>query len=120
MPSSYREGSIALGATEWQTIRRQVLPHASPGIFTGLILCLSRTLGETAPLIFFGAVAYIARTPKSLSDSFTVLPIQIFNWTGEAKAGFHDAAAAAIIVLMVVLLTMNGIAIFLRSRTQRA
>lgn len=119
VPSSYREGSIALGATEWQTIRKQVLPHAAPGIFTGVILCLSRTLGETAPLIIIGAVAYIARTPKSLSDSFTVLPIQIFNWTGEAKAGFHDAAAAAIIVLMVVLLTMNGIAIFLRSRSQR-
>jgi phosphate transport system permease protein len=120
VPSSFREGSLALGATEWQTIRRQVLPSAAPGIFTGIILALSRAIGETAPLIIIGAVAYIARTPESWNDSFTVLPMQIYNWTSEAKTGFHDAAAAGIIVLLVVLLSMNAVAIFLRSRSVRA
>lgn len=120
VPSNFREGSLALGASEWQTIRRQVLPAAAPGIFTGIILSLSRAIGETAPLIIVGAVAYIARTPESWNDSFTVLPMQIFNWTSEAKTGFHDAAGAAIIVLLAVLLTMNAFAIFLRTRSSRA
>lgn len=120
VPSSFREGSLALGATEWQTIRRQVIPSAAPGILTGIILALSRAIGETAPLIIVGAVAYIARTPESWNDSFTVLPMQIFNWTSEAKAGFHDAAGAGILVLLAVLLSMNAVAIFLRSRTTRA
>jgi phosphate transport system permease protein len=119
VPSSYREGSLALGSTEWQTIRRQVLPNAAPGIFTGIILALSRAIGETAPLIIIGAVAFIREVPQSWNDSFTVLPMQIFNWTAEANQGFHEAAGAAIIVLLIVLLTMNGIAIFLRSRSGR-
>ena len=118
VPRSYREGSLALGATEWQTIRRQVLPSASSGILTGIILSLSRAIGETAPLIVVGAVAYVARVPKGVGDTFTVLPIQIYNWISEAKEGFHVAAAAAIIVLMVTLLALNSVAIWLRSRSR--
>ncbi len=118
VPRSYREGSFALGATEWQTIRRQVLPAASSGILTGIILSISRAIGETAPLIVVGAVAYVAQVPKGPGDAFTVLPIQIYNWISEAKEGFHIAAAAAIIVLMVTLLALNSIAIWLRSRAQ--
>lgn len=120
VPRSYREASLALGATPWQTIRRQVLPSASQGIFTGIILSLSRAMGETAPLIVVGAVAYVATVPAKLSDTYTVLPIQIFNWTSDARRGFAEAAAAAIIVLLAVLLLLNSIAIFLRVRRQRA
>lgn len=120
VPRSFREASLALGATEWQTIYRQVLPSASSGIMTGIILSLSRAMGETAPLIVVGAVAYVARVPKGVGDTFTVLPIQIYNWISEAKEGFHVAAAAAIIVLLAVLLAMNSIAIWLRSRARKA
>lgn len=119
VPSSYREGALALGATDWQAIRRQVLPAAAPGILTGIILSLSRAMGETAPLIIVGAVAYVARVPQGVSDTYTVLPIQIFNWTSEAKTGYHDAAASAILVLMAALLSFNSIAIFLRNRASR-
>lgn len=120
VPHSYREGALALGATDWQTISRQVLPAASSGILTGIILSLSRAMGETAPLIIVGAVAFVARVPGGLGDTFTVLPIQIFNWTSEARSGYHDAAAAAILVLMGLLLTFNSLAIFLRYRTRKS
>ena len=116
VPRSYRDGAYALGATPWQTIRRQVLPAAAPGIFTGIILALSRAMGETAPLIVVGAVAYVARVPKSVGDTYTVLPIQIFNWTGMPQKGFHEAAAGAILVLLIVLLALNSVAIVLRNR----
>lgn len=119
VPRSYREGSFALGATSWQTIRRQVLPSASGGIFTGIILALSRAMGETAPLIVVGAVSYVATVPAKLSDTYTVLPIQIFNWSSEARKGFDVAAAAAIIVLLGVLILLNSVAIYLRYRTKR-
>jgi len=119
VPKSYREASFALGASEWQTIQRQVLPSAMSGILTGIILSISRAIGETAPLIVVGAVAYVARVPKGPGDSFTVLPIQIYNWISEAKEGFHIAAAAAIIVLMAVLLILNSVAIWLRSRARK-
>jgi phosphate transport system permease protein len=119
VPRSYRETSFALGATEWQTIRGQVLPAAASGIFTGIILSLSRAIGETAPLIVVGAVAYVAQVPKGPNDAFTVLPIQIYNWISEAKEGFHIDAAAAIVVLMTVLLALNSVAIWLRSRSRK-
>lgn len=119
VPKSYREGSLALGASEWQTIRRQVLPAASSGIFTGIILSLSRAIGETAPLIIVGAVTYARMVPQSVNDPFTVLPIQIYNWSSEAKEGFQIAAGGAIVVLMVALLLMNSIAIMLRARAQK-
>jgi phosphate transport system permease protein len=119
VPSSIREGSYALGATRWQTIWHQVLPMAVPGILTGLILALSRAIGETAPLITIGALTYVPFAPDSLSSPFTVLPIQIFNWVSRPQADFHANAAAGIIVLLVLLVLMNASAILLRDRFQR-
>ena len=119
VPGSIREGSYALGASKWQTIWYQVLPVATPGILTGLILALSRSIGETAPLITMGALTYVSFLPNSIWSSFTVLPIQIFNWTSRPQQDFHANAAAGILVLMVLLLTMNGLAIWLRDRYQR-
>jgi phosphate transport system permease protein len=119
VPKSLREGSYALGATKWQTTQLQVLPAALPGILTGIILALSRAIGETAPLIIVGAVAYVRFVPDSLWSPFTVLPIQIFNWVSRPQAGFAENAAAGILVLLVMLLLMNGAAIFIRDRYQR-
>lgn len=119
VPKTYRESSLALGATEWQTISRQVLPAAMPGIFTGIILSISRAIGETAPLMVIGAAVFIMRAPRSPMEKFTVLPIQIFNWAGEADKAFHPIAGSAIIVLMGVLLGLNSIAIFLRARQNK-
>jgi phosphate transport system permease protein len=119
VPKSLREGSYALGATKWQTIWNQVLPSAVPGILTGLILALSRAIGETAPLITLGALTYVAFTPESIWSPFTVLPIQIFNWVSRPQAAFAENAAAGIVVLLVLLLTMNAVAIVVRDRFQR-
>lgn len=119
VPKSIREGSYALGATKWQTIWNQVLPVAMPGILTGLILALSRAIGETAPLITIGAVTYMGFAPDGIWSPFTVLPIQIFNWVSRPQTAFHANAAAAIVVLLVLLLSMNAGAIWLRDRYQR-
>jgi phosphate transport system permease protein len=119
VPSSYRHGSLALGGTAWQTIRRVVLPSALPGILTGIILSLSRAMGETAPLITIGAVSYINFVPSSLGDKFTILPMQVFEWSSRPQKGFQEAAAAAIIVLLAVLLILNSAAIVLRHQASR-
>lgn len=119
VPSTIREASYALGATRWQTIRHQVLPMALPGILTGLILALSRAIGETAPLITIGALTYIPFAPDSVWSAFTVLPIQIFNWVSRPQAAFKANAAAGILVLLALLLTMNALAVVLRDRAQR-
>jgi phosphate transport system permease protein len=119
VPNSIREASYALGATKWQTIRHHVLPNALPGILTGNILALSRAIGETAPLIMIGALTFIAFTPTSPRDPFTVLPIQIFNWVSRPQEEFRFLAAAGIIVLLVFLLAMNAAAILLRNKYQR-
>ena len=119
VPGSIREGSYALGATKWQTIWHQVLPMALPGILTGLILSLSRAIGETAPLITIGALTYVPFAPDGIWSAFTVLPIQIFNWTSRPQADFQTNAAAGIIVLLVLLLIMNSVAIVVRDRYQR-
>ena len=119
VPPSLREGSYALGATKWQTTWHQVLPAAFPGILTGLILALSRAIGETAPLITIGALTYVPFTPDSIWAPFTVLPIQIFNWVSRPQAAFAENAAAGIIVLLGMLLAMNATAIVLRDRLQR-
>jgi phosphate transport system permease protein len=119
VPGSIREGSYALGATKWETIRHQVLPIAMPGILTGLILSLSRAIGETAPLITMGALTYVSFLPDSIWSPFTVLPIQIFNWTSRPQQDFHANAAAGILLLMALLLMMNGLAIWLRDRYQK-
>lgn len=119
VPSSIRDASYAVGATKWQTIRHHVLPNAFPGILTGNILAASRAIGETAPLITIGALTFVLFTPNNPMDTFTVLPIVIFNWTSKAQAEFHDLASAGIIVLMLVLLTMNSLAIWLRYRLRK-
>lgn len=119
VPQSLRLASLAMGATRLQTIRRVVLPYALPGILTGTILALSRAIGETAPLIMIGAVTFLAFTPASVMDMFTVMPIQIYNWTAQPKEEFAGLAAAGIIVLLALLLTMNAFAVFLRNKFQR-
>ena len=119
VPSGVRESAYALGATRWQVIWSHLLPIAAPGILTGVILSLSRAIGETAPLIMIGALTFVAFLPESVMDSFTVLPIQIFNWTSRPQAEFQELAAAGIIVLMVLLLAMNLSAILLRNRFER-
>lgn len=119
VPPSMREASYGVGATRWQTIWHHVLPQAFPGILTGVILALSRAIGETAPLIMIGALTFIAFTPEDPLDPFTAMPIQVFNWVGRPQQDFQLLAATGIIVLLVVLLTMNALAIFLRHWTGR-
>jgi phosphate transport system permease protein len=119
VPDSIRQGSLALGATKWQTIRRQVLPGAIPGIATGSILALSRAIGEAAPLVLLGALTFITFNPEGLDSAFTALPIQIFNWISRPQDEFKVLAAAAIVVLLVILLVMNTAAILLRNRYQK-
>ena len=119
VPSSIREGSLALGATQWQMIWRQVLPAAIPGIATGVILALSRAIGETAPLILVGAATYVAFNPDGLFSSFTALPLQIFDWLSRPQDEFKLLAAGAILVLLALLMSMNAVAIALRNRYER-
>ncbi len=119
VPPSLRQAAFALGATKWQVARHHVLPVAMPGILTGTILALSRAIGETAPLLVVGAAAYVTFNPDSLSDKFTVLPMQIYEWTRRPQEEFQELASAAIIVLLVVLLLMNAAAIVLRQRFSR-
>ncbi len=119
VPSSLRQASFALGATRWQTVRHHVLPCALPGIMTGVILALSRAIGETAPMVVLGALTYAAFIPEGPGDEFTTLPIQIFNWAGRPQAEFHGLAAAGILVLLCVLLAMNTGAVILRNRASR-
>ena len=118
VPSSIREAAYALGATRCQVVFRQVVPGALPGMLTGIILALSRAIGETAPLIMIGALLFVPFTPAGPLDRFTVLPIQIFNWASRPQKEFQENAAAGIIVLLAVLLTMNAVAIVLRNRFQ--
>ncbi|HLB47488.1 MAG TPA: phosphate ABC transporter permease PstA [Anaerolineales bacterium] len=119
VPPSLRHASLALGGTRWQTVRGVVLPLAFPGILTGTILALSRAIGETAPLITIGALTYIAFLPDGPMSPFTVLPIQIFNWTSRPQEEFRHLAAAGIVVLLIVLLSANAVAILLRDRLQK-
>ena len=120
VPQSIRAGSLALGATKWQTISRQVLPAAIPGIATGAILSLSRAIGEAAPLLLLGAVTFITFNPSGWNSAYTVMPIQIYNWTSQSREEFQTLAAALCVLLLVILLIMNGIAIFLRNKFQRS
>ena len=119
VPSSILDGALALGATRWQGVSRQVLPASIPGIATGSILAVSRAIGEAAPLLLLGALQFITFNPTGLDSSFTALPIQIFNWISRPQEGFHVAAAAAIIVLLCITLLMNAVAIWLRNRFQQ-
>ncbi|MBE0447413.1 MAG: phosphate ABC transporter permease PstA [Actinobacteria bacterium] len=119
VPSSLRVAFLAMGATKWQTIRHVVLPAALPSIFTGSILTVSRAIGETAPLILIGALAFVAYTPRSPMDGFTVLPIQIFSWVQRPQEDFTHLAAAAIIVLLAILLSMNAVSVWLRNKYEK-
>jgi len=119
VPKTIREASFALGATKWQTVWHQVLPASSGGIITGVILAISRAIGETAPLIVIGAMLYITTVPTNPMDHFSVLPIQIFNWLSRPQKGFIINATAAIIILLAITFIMNGIAIYLRNRWQK-
>ncbi len=116
VPPSIRQGALALGATQWQTVWNHVLPGAMPGIITGVILAISRAAGETAALIMIGAFAFIAFDNQSVNDDFTTVPVQIYNWTIRPQEAFRENAAAAIIVLMAAIMTMNLGATILRDR----
>jgi phosphate transport system permease protein len=120
VPQSLRDGSLALGATKWQTVWNHVLPVAAPGIFTGIILGTARAIGETAPLIVVGAAFFITSDPTGPFSSFTALPIQIYNWTALPDQTFRNIAAAAIIVLLVVVILFNLTAIILRNRLRKS
>jgi phosphate transport system permease protein len=132
IPQSIREGSYAVGATRWQTVRYHILPYSSPGILTGVIIGMARAIGETAPIITIGALTFIAFLPPAplqaeppflsfewLTSPFTVMPIQMFNWTSRPEAAFQANAAAAGFVLVFMTLAMNGLAIWLRYRLRR-
>ena len=119
VPPSIREGALALGATQWQTIWKQVLPGSIAGIATGVILALSRAIGETAPLLVIGAGVSLRFNPEGLTSQFTALPIQIFAWTQDPNQEFVSRAAGAIVVLMAILLLMNSVAIWLRNRYEQ-
>ncbi len=116
VPQEIRDGSLALGATQWQTAWKQTLPAALPGIATGTILALSRAMGEAAPLLLLGVAVYISFDPNGLMSQFTTMPIQIFNWTSAPQDEFKTLAAATSILLLAILLAMNGIAIYIRNK----
>jgi phosphate transport system permease protein len=119
VPHSLKEASYGLGASKWQTIKNVVLPSSFGGILTGIILSLSRAIGETAPLIVVGAMAYVPFVPHSVFDTFSVLPMQIFSWTTRPQQGFAIAASAAIIILLIITFVMNGIAVYFRNKWQK-
>lgn len=132
IPGVIREGAYALGATKWQTTADHILPYSAPGILTGVIIGMARAIGETAPIITIGALTFIAFLPPSpvqpdfpylsfdwLTSAFTVMPIQMFNWTSRPEAAFHQNAAAAGLVLVVMTLSMNGLAIYIRYRLRK-
>lgn len=119
VPDSIREGALALGATHWQVVWDHVLPLSLPGILTGTIIGLARAIGETAPLLIIGMIAYIPDIPKNLTSAATVLPAQIYTWSSESQRAFTERTAAGIIVLLIVLLSMNALAIVLRNKYER-
>jgi phosphate transport system permease protein len=119
VPPSIREASLAVGASPWQTVRFHVLPLALPTMLTGIILALSRAIGETAPLIVMGALTFVAFDPSGPGSRFTVLPIQIYNWVSRPQEAFLTTAAAGIVVLLTVLLSMNAVAVILRNYFER-
>lgn len=120
VPQYLRHGSFAMGATKWQTIRKIVVPSALPGVMTGIILSVSRALGESAPLLIVGAFSYVAFLPKGVMDKFMTLPIQIYLWIGQPKAEFKNIASTGIIVLLTLLLSINAVAIIIRNKYQKA
>lgn len=120
VPQSIRYAAFSLGASRWETTLSHILPASFPGIMTGIILSLSRAIGETAPLIIIGALTFVAFVPEGPMDAFTALPLQIYNWASRPQEEFHELAAAGIVVLLAILLLMNGTAIYLRNRFERS
>jgi phosphate transport system permease protein len=118
VPSSYRDAAYAMGANRWQVVKAVVLPQALPGMMSGIILALSRAIGESAPILIISSLVWVTFIPTSPDSKFTVLPLQIFTWISQPQHEFRGIAAAGIIVLLVVLLSMNGIAIWIRSKYQ--
>lgn len=119
VPSSIREASLALGATPWQTIWRQVLPASFSGVLTGVILAIARAIGEAAPLLMVGAVVRVSRDPEFFQGAYTTLPVQIFNYSSRAQVEFQQLAAAGIVVMLGLILLMNSVAVFLRDRYEQ-
>jgi phosphate transport system permease protein len=119
VPRSLRHASLALGATQWQTVWRVTLPTATPGVMTGIILAMSRAIGEAAPILILTGIVYITFAPRNLLDQFTAMPLQIYNWASRPQEAFYDIAAAGIILLLLVLLVFNGLAVYIRHRTQK-
>jgi len=119
VPSSYRDAAYAMGANRWQVVKMVVLPQALPGMMSGIILALSRAIGESAPILIISSLVWVTFVPTSPDSKFTVLPLQIFTWISQPQHAFRGIAAAGIIVLLVVLLSMNGVAIWIRSKYQQ-
>ena len=119
VPQSYRQGAYALGSTQWEVTKKIVLPSAFPGILTGVILAMSRAIGEAAPILAITALVYVTFVPTTPLDRFTILPLQIFDWVGRPQEDFQSLAAAGIIILLAMLLSMNALAIFLRNKYQK-
>lgn len=119
VPRSIREAAFGLGASRWQVVRHHVLPYAMPGMLTGSILALSRSMGETAPLVVIGAATFITYLPEGPMDNFTALPIQAYTWAFEARTDFHDLAFSAVLILLAVTFLGNLVAVILRDRFQR-
>lgn len=120
VPSSISDGSLALGATQWQTIRRQLLPAALPGILTGIILAVARAVGEAAPLLLVGAVTFVTFNPKFFSDGYSTLPVMIFQYANRPQDEFRVLAAAGVIVMLILVLLMNSLAVWLRDRFEQS
>jgi phosphate transport system permease protein len=116
VPQTLREASLAMGASKWQTIKNVIIPSAYGGILTGMILSVSRTIGETAPLIVIGTLIYVPFLPENIMDQYTVLPIQIYNWISRPQQSYMGLAAAGIIILLGITFVLNGLAIILRNR----
>jgi phosphate transport system permease protein len=119
VPGSYRQGALALGATKWQSVQKTALPAAIPGICTGTILAISRAIGEAAPILVLGGTGFITSPPRNLMDSFSAMPMTIFQWTKEPEAEYKTIAAAGIIVLLIILLSFNALAIYIRQRSTK-
>ena len=119
VPASIRQAGFGLGLTKWQIVRDHVLPLAMPGILTGSIISIARAIGETAPLIIVGMIAFVPDAATSVTDAATVLPAQIFTWAGMPEKAYLERTAAAIVVLLVLLLSMNAVAVFLRKKFER-
>lgn len=119
VPSSYRDAAYAMGANRWQVVKTVVLPQALPGMLSGIILALSRAIGESAPILLISSLVWVTFVPTSPDSKFTVLPLQIFTWISQPQHAFRGIAAAGIIVLLIVLLSMNGVAIWIRSKYQQ-